>query len=107
MRRIYQIIVIGAVSILTKKVSKILLLSIALGLLTGCQPALTQAEREWRESIDRENWMLCQMAYANSGIPTVSHHDHRRHKLHRWHEVREDLTDNQCRMHLKDFWVDY
>lgn len=75
-------------------------------LLTACVP-LTEREKEERaynDEIDRQNWELCQEIYRRSGVATYSRHTHQ--GKHKDHEVRDDLTMNNCRKILGPYWAD-
>lgn len=54
----------------------------------------------------RENWQMCERAYAQAGKATYhSGHTHRRgQKLHIEH-IRSDLATNHCRMILGPYWA--
>jgi len=69
--------------------------------------------RMWRDGIDAENWEMCELAYRNSGVPTM-HYDHTHDKFRgimtessRKAAIRSDLLANRCRSSLKDWWIDY
>ncbi len=78
--------------------------------LFGCASNLTEAEREWRHGIDRENWRLCERVYQQQGVATVHiGHSHRydsRRPPRIWH-VRDDLRVNNCQRILGNYWADY
>jgi hypothetical protein len=76
-------------------------------LASGCASTLTNEERLWRESVDNENWELCQLVYRKHGQPTFSTHAHGVGKGHRPEDVRDDLRSNNCRMTLRSYWIEY
>lgn len=63
-------------------------------------------EVEARYAVDRENWALCHIAYANEGRAIISYHDHKR-LPHKPYEISADLRDNYCRAVLGEYWVHY
>ena len=82
-----------------------MLLLITLLMLTGCATPLTKYERQEQDAIDRENWVMCQLAYKQANKVMISHHDHKRGP-HRDHEIRDDLRDNACRLAVgRRHWI--
>lgn len=89
---------------------KLLIVALVVLGTTACttQP-LQEAEleaREYRRAIDRENWELCKLAYEQNGRPTW-HKDHIEREHHRHWTVKSDLSVNNCRMILGDYWAEY
>jgi hypothetical protein len=82
--------------------------------LGACSTVLTEDElfaRDWKRGIDAQNWELCDYAYRKAGRPTV-HRDHRhtRHGIRHMNPdaaIRSDLLQNDCRIVLRDYWIDY
>lgn len=69
--------------------------------LAGC--AVTE-ESEYREQVDKANWLNCESAYARQGKPT--YHDHLHERAGKW-EIRSDLSMNNCRRVIGDEWLEY
>lgn len=79
---------------------------------SGCAE-LTQAQKEqrtWKDGIDAENWQMCKLAYEQAGVPTL-HMDHSHRvptgSIQDRFNTKSDLTINQCRFVLGEYWVDY
>ena len=69
---------------------------------------LPEEEREWRQAIDKENWVMCQLAFRQANVPTISYHSHQKGRRHGPFEVKEDLIWNRCRSAIKDeYWIEY
>lgn len=66
-------------------------LLVSMLILASCASTLTPEEIEYRNGIRAQIWEQCKKLG-----PTVSMHDHRRHKAHRPSEVHEDNVLNQC-----------
>ncbi len=66
-------------------------------------------EREWRQGIDRENWVMCTFVYSKSSGHFMVHYDHRISRLrpHKIWEIRDDLVKNDCRRIMRKMWVEY
>lgn len=94
--------------------------------LTGCATVYEECEkyegeelkqcnsdvRQYRTSMDYENWALCERLILQAGKYTL-HKDHShdrgvstQHSRDAW--VKSDLMMNHCRMLIpKDYWADY
>ncbi len=83
-------------------------------LISGCATTLTSEERlardderEWKDQIDLENWLMCD----SMGIMFV-HYDHghsrwdRGRRVSRWH-IKSDLRHNPCYIALGNMWIHY
>ena len=95
------------------KYSIILLFVLLASTLGGCasDPTLSKAEREYRDNIDLENYVLCYQVY-NERQWTFIHNDHVHSKKgvygmnKRW-AVKQDLLDNNCEWVLGSYWAHY
>jgi hypothetical protein len=84
--------------------SLIVLIPFNLGVF-GCTTRSLE-EQEAYEAIQRENWAICQLAYSSSkNAYIVSYHEHRKGRRHRLFEVEDDLSKNNCRMILREYWI--
>ena len=67
-----------------------------------------QFEREARRAIDLENWEMCESAYSVSRYYTIHlNHRHCRTCRDRAWMIRRDLSVNNCRQVLRDYWIRY
>lgn len=88
------------------------LLTVILGafIFEGCSTlTIEQIEaRDWKQSIDRENWELCDKAYRQHSKATI-HLDHqhgKRDRIKHW-MIKSDLLQNNCKMVLGEYWAEY
>ncbi len=83
-------------------------------LLSGCasltpeEKTLRSEEREWKNQIDMENWIMCD---SIGGI--FVHYDHEHptwgrpnRRVSRW-DIKSDLSANLCHAKLKGYWIHY
>ena len=68
---------------------------------------LSPEEVEWRRHVDQQNWLLCQYVYKKSNAILRSDHVHIKGRRHTPQEVRSDLMKNNCRLVLRDYWIEY
>jgi len=67
---------------------------------------------EYRDSMDAENWAMCERLYKQMGMPTY-HKDHSHGKgaatpTSRKAWTHADLLHNNCKRVIpKDYWADY
>lgn len=97
---------------------------IAAGLLAGCAvtyeecavdtPGTPEYEQcrgevaEYRRQVDRNNLALCRALYRQHNVPMIStSRGTGRSKDLTPLEVRQELSQNQCRRYLGDYWETY
>ena len=96
----------GSVEMGTNIRSSTLVVALAYLALVGCT-TMTPEEAEWAEHHDRLNWELCQLAYRSSHVRMAySDHMHGKHRKHRWHDVKSDLAENNCKRVLGKYWAE-
>jgi len=73
-------------------------------LLAACT-TMPAEERELRAFNTKENYRLCVLAYDQAHVG-MFHNNHTHRDGTSVIEMRQDLADNNCRMILKDYWID-
>jgi len=73
-------------------------------LLTACAET-DPLDREYQETLDAENWRMCQIAYHQARRPTM-HDGHTHRGPTTAAMIRTDLNLNRCRQVLGPYWAD-
>ena len=87
------------------------LLALVFLFLGGCATTLTDEERavrEWKRGVDMENWLICENIYAYHGKATMHvDHVHRNNNSVSPVMIKQDLSVNDCRKILGDYYMEY
>lgn len=84
--------------------SAIVLILVATAMGGGCASNITTDEREMQRFRDYERWQICREAYRIKGGVWFSNYHLKRNAKPKHHQVKSDLTINECRRVLGKHW---
>ena len=88
------------------KIHKLLILLLLYSCVSVNMTPDQELARDYARNIALENWQVCELEYRTQGKPTYHRHHHDGHRASSANEVNQDLSDNDCRLILRDGWIE-